>query len=717
MNRPSNPITKYVLIATLLCLGAVTVLQFRRSRSPVIAQKTQPISEKAAQPVGSNGPPQTAITNVSVPAATNVVSPGATNQAPQVAKAPDQNPTGPNTNVPAKAGQELASPADEIQLSFQGANIETVVQWLAKTTGKSVVKHPQVQCQLTIVSSKNLPFREAVNIVYRALALEGFTAIESSKSILLVPEGKEPKMSPELLNTSRSEIPEGRQRLIKVFPLKSVQAAELKEKVKTVVSEKATIDVDERANQLIVTDYNDNLRLLGELIKELDVASVSDTVIEIYSLKFSQAEDLANLLSLILNAQSASPSSSGRSSSSQGGGGGMPGGGMPMPGGGPPMPGGGASAPGGGSQAAAPQVKLWPDKTSNRLIVAAPKSKLPEILKLIEILDVDKPEDVGVRVIPLKNVNAEDLVKEIGPLYQKTGGKSLKDTIEVTASSRANSLIVFSSEANFKAISKLIDTLDTEKAQEKIMRTFALKNADAEDVAKQLKDLGEDSNSQNRYPFYFFSSSPSDKNSKKMSVVADRRRNTVIVQAPPGSMENIAKMIEALDEPVTDSNLAPKIFRLKYVSASDIEDVLNELFLKKQQARTYYYWDDNPPETADRNVGRLYGKVRITSEPYSNSLIVTANSPEHLAALEEVLKQLDVPSQAGESTLRVELQFAKASNVANNINILFAKIGSPALRPLNQAGQPAVANQLLQPTGTSSRSGFDLEQELKEAEM
>jgi len=79
----------------------------------------------------------------------------------------------------------------------------------------------------------------------------------------------------------------------------------LKEKVKVVVSEKASIDVDERANQLIVTDYNDNLRLMGELIRELDVASVSDTVIEIYSLKFSQADDLANLLGLILNAQSA----------------------------------------------------------------------------------------------------------------------------------------------------------------------------------------------------------------------------------------------------------------------------------------------------------------------------------------------------------------------------------------------------------------------------
>src|SRR5436190_15846793 len=104
---------------------------------------------------------------------------------------------------------------NDIQLSFQGANIDAVVQWLAKTTGKSVVKHPKVQCQLTIVSSKKLSQRDALNLVYRALALEGFAAIETSKSILLVPEGQEPKTSPELIG-SQTELPTGRQRLMKI---------------------------------------------------------------------------------------------------------------------------------------------------------------------------------------------------------------------------------------------------------------------------------------------------------------------------------------------------------------------------------------------------------------------------------------------------------------------------------------------------------------------
>ena len=61
-----------------------------------------------------------------------------------------------------------------IQLSFQGANIDMVVQWLAETTEKSVVKHPQVQCQITIVGSKKVTRQEAITLVYRALALSWF---------------------------------------------------------------------------------------------------------------------------------------------------------------------------------------------------------------------------------------------------------------------------------------------------------------------------------------------------------------------------------------------------------------------------------------------------------------------------------------------------------------------------------------------------------------
>lgn len=82
--------------------------------------------------------------------------------------------------------------------------------------------------------------------------------------------------------------------------------------------------------------------------------------------------------------------------------------------------------------------------------------------------------------------------------------------------------------------------------------------------------------------------------------------------------------------------------------------------------------------------------------------------------MEEVLKQLDVPSPVGESTFRVRLRFAKASTVANSLNILFAKGGSPPLRQNAPQPQPGVNPQQQQQQSTPAQTGFGLEQETRE---
>ncbi len=494
---------------------------------------------------------------------------------------------------------------DGIQLSFQGASVDMVAQWLSQTTGKTVIKHPQVNCQVTIMSVKKVPVRQAINMIYRALAMQGCSAVELADSILLVPQGQEPKMSPEVVTGSMTNLPAGRQLLVKVFALKHIQAADAKERIQTALSDKASVDVDELANEIIVTDYNDNLRVVSDLI---------------------------------------------------------------------------------------------------------------------DALDSDHAEDVAVRIIPLKHIAADELAKEMSPIYDKMGNKAgNKSTVDVAADDRSNSLIILSSLADFGAIEKLVASLDTEDAQEETTRTFVLQNADAQDVAKQLQDLANTQNSSGSRYTYYFSPQP-ESNGKKMSVVADRRRNAVIVQAPPAQMDSLENMIKELDAPVSDDSLAPEIIPLKYVSATDIEDVLNELFLKKTQQRNYWdFFDDNSDNsTEDHDVGRLYGKVRITSEPYSNAIIITSNSKENLAVIENVLRQLDQPSQAGESTLRIGLKYAKADTVANRLNILFAKNGSPALSPTaqqnqNNPQQSQQPQQQQQQTGSGTDdTSFNLTQETKE---
>jgi general secretion pathway protein D len=408
-------------------------------------------------------------------------------------------------------------------------------------------------------------------------------------------------LSPQMTTAGETEVPGGRERLVRVFPLQHLLAADVTDKVKTVLSKDAVVVTDDRANLLIVTDYNDNLAAAAGLIKALDV---------------------------------------------------------------------------------------------------------------------EKNDDVQVRVINLKNVNALDLSKQIEPLYQKLTGKQSKEIIEVSASDTANSLMVLSSAANFKEIEKFVASLDTADAQDKVMKTFELKNADAEDVAKQLQDLGKDQDNGNGpFRYFYFGGNSNGKDTKKISIVADRRRNAVLVQAPPAAMESIENTIAALDEPIKDNSLAPRIVPLENVSAGDIEDVLNELFLKKTTQRSYYDYFDEPQPQADRDVGRLYGKVRITSEAAANALIITANSQENLDAVISVVKELDKPSAAGDTTYHVRLNFGDAQKIANRINILFAKNGSQALRPVNQPNpnnsNPQPPPQQPQQT-TPTADDFSLEQVVKE---
>jgi general secretion pathway protein D len=79
---------------------------------------------------------------------------------------------------------------------------------------------------------------------------------------------------------------------------------------------------------------------------------------------------------------------------------------------------------------------------------------------------------------------------------------------------------------------------------------------------------------------------------------------------------------------------------------------------------------------------------------------------------------LDKPSAAGDTTYHIRLNFGNAQKIANRINILFAKNGSLALRPVNQQNpnNPNPQPQPQQPgqPATPNPDDFSLEQVVKE---
>ncbi len=615
----------------------------------------------------------------------------ATDDGQEIADASNENTTG--TGV---SDARSVPPLADVELSFQNAKIELIIKWLGEVTGKTIIKHPTVKCQLNVMSSKKRTLKQALRMVYNALSLEGFSAIETSDTIYLVPEKEAGKIAPEWLDGDEERL-EGKQRVVKIFSLEHATATSLKSKLASALSTEAKVEVDEQANRLIITDYADNMHLAREFIRELDVPAVGDSKTDVISLEHAKAEELATILTKVFGG---SATAGGDGSKGK-----------------PPPPSGSKGA------------RFVPDPVTNRLIVTATQAQFSMIESLIAKLDTSKPADLAVRVLPLKYIQASDLANDLSSVYgrgsssryssSRYSSRSSGAMREITAHSVSNSLIILSTKSDFEGIRELVESLDIKGAEGNIMKIVPLTNADAEDLAEQLTDLYDENRSQSRnspyYYDYYYNSRYGNQGGGdgKAQFVADRRRNAIIVLAPPNAMEKIEKMISVLDAPVDGEELMPLILPLKYVRALDMEDVLNTLFLRKsmQQNSRYYY---DPVETEERDIGRLYGKVRITSESYTNSLIVASNAQENLDAIEKLVKQMDVSSPNGETTLTFPLKYARATGVANNINILFAQIGAAPRRGGQPQQQQQQRQQQQQQNTNTLSQGFELEEEVVE---
>jgi hypothetical protein len=117
--------------------------------------------------------------------------------------------------------------------------------------------------------------------------------------------------------------------------------------------------------------------------------------------------------------------------------------------------------------------------------------------------------------------------------------------------------------------------------------TFDLKNADAQDVAKQLQDLGKDQdNNGGPYRFFYFGGGDNEWEGHQ-----EDKHSWPIAAAMPFWCRPRPPPWRASPAPSPrwmnrsqDNSLAPKIVPVENVSAGDIEDVLNDFSSRKRAA-------------------------------------------------------------------------------------------------------------------------------------
>ncbi|MCX5661532.1 MAG: hypothetical protein NTW19_17780 [Planctomycetota bacterium] len=379
---------------------------------------------------------------------------------------------------------------------------------------------------------------------------------------------------------------------------------------------KIDVHADPRTNTVIVSGPAGDIQRAATLIEELDHPLDKETrEIHVVQLKGGDANQLAASLGRLFNQQ------------------------------------------GGRDPKAGTTLRVEPDVTTNSLMISAAPGDWPLIQNILSQLKSDAVpmSTPSTRLVPLKSAKASEIAPALQMVFNNQNRAAVKGAVPVviTASDRANSLLVSAAADDQETIAMMLKSLDvpsTEKVDP--VRIIRLKSADAVRLADSLRAMA-----------------PSQPNAP-VFIQADPLTNSVLVRAGEAQQKMLEEMIGKLDLATQEDARETRIIDLKHASASALAPMLLQIF---------------PPTPAGQP--RKPGSpaempVVISVAPGDRALVIDAPRAR-IQQITQLVSTLDVGEAPGQMQVRsYQLAVAQAGEVAPTLARLFA---TQANRPGAQA--------------------------------
>jgi len=202
--------------------------------------------------------------------------------------------------------QELNPGLNEANLSFVGADIESVIKAIGHYTGTTFIVDPRVKGTINLVTEKPVTKQQAFELLTSTLRLQGYAVVTANGFTKVVPE------SDGKLQAGPTQVAgvRGDQIATQVYRLNYESAANLVTVLRPLISPNNTISADQGNNSVVITDYADNLKRLGKIIATLDVPGTTE--VDVIPLKHAIASDVAALVLRLTEQQTVGPSDGGK---------------------------------------------------------------------------------------------------------------------------------------------------------------------------------------------------------------------------------------------------------------------------------------------------------------------------------------------------------------------------------------------------------------------
>ncbi|XOF32917.1 MAG: type II secretion system secretin GspD [Candidatus Electrothrix sp. YB6] len=230
---------------------------------------------------------------------------------------------------------------------------------------------------------------------------------------------------------------------------------------------------------------------------------------------------------------------------------------------------------------------------------------------------VDSSDKVVTRIVPLQYSDPDELKKLLTPLLSKTS--------VMIAHPQSGVLIMTDVLSNINRLMDIIEVVDVPSTGEE-MEIIPLRYASAADVGKSISQLFARSARRR---------TRTRRAATEIQVIPYERTNSLIVFAPKTQIDSIRELVQKLDTEAPRGGGKIHVYYLQHADAEELVKVLTNL--PTQQSGTGAKKGAKAAE-----VPVLSTDLKITADPETNSLIITAPKEEYLV-LEDIIRKLDIP--------------------------------------------------------------------------
>lgn len=176
--------------------------------------------------------------------------------------------------------------------NLRNADIRAVIAEVSRVTGKNFIIDPRVQGKISIASSTPMSNKELYQVFLSLLQVSGYAAVPSGSVIKVVPNIEAKTISPDFIGPVHP--PEGDDMMVQVIPVHYVPADQLVPVLRPLMPQWSNISAYPPSNMLILSGRANNIKQLGNIIKQVDNSATNG--IDIIPLKHALAMDIVNTL-------------------------------------------------------------------------------------------------------------------------------------------------------------------------------------------------------------------------------------------------------------------------------------------------------------------------------------------------------------------------------------------------------------------------------------